>query len=120
MTTVIHELPQWAIAFRGKGGTPAVYPYDQWFDGRVHLLIRGVDFRMSRYQMASVIRKQAERRKVVLSTIAHREAEGDEFICVQADPDDSPPVWTDREIEDNARLYGPMPRPVTQPGRVSY
>ena len=77
MAEILDRMPHWV-----RQGRREVYPYDEWFDGQVWLLTRGVDFAQDRRGMASRIRSAAKARGFLVS-IGHREMpNGAEVIVV--------------------------------------
>jgi len=70
-------MPNWV-----RQGRRETYPYDEWFDGQVRMLTRGVDFAQDRRGMAHRIRSAARARDFLVS-IGHREMpNGTEVIVV--------------------------------------
>ena len=67
MAEILDRMPTWV-----RQGRREVYPYDEWFDGQVRMLTRGVDFVQDRRGMASRIRSAAKARGFLVS-IGHRE-----------------------------------------------
>ena len=78
MAEVLEKLPSWA-----KRGRRTIYPYDQWFDGQVWLLTRGIDFVQERRGMATRIRSISKHRGLKI-TVSHRELpNGAEVVVVK-------------------------------------
>jgi hypothetical protein len=73
MSTVVGSLP-------AKGVGIAVYPWDEWFDGRAHALRRGVDFHCAPSDFAPRVHTAARRRGLRVSTRWH----GDELTLQAA------------------------------------
>ncbi len=79
MAEVLDQLPMWA-----RQGRREKYPYDEWFDGQVWLLTRGVDFVQERGGMTHRIRRSAAKRNLKV-TVAHCQMPtGAEVIVVKA------------------------------------
>ena len=77
MAEILDRMPTWV-----RQGRREVYPYDEWFDGQVRWLTRGVDFVQERRGMAARIRSAAKTRSFAVS-IGHREMpHGAEVIVV--------------------------------------
>jgi len=51
-----------------RRGRPPIYPWDEWFDGQVHVLQQGVDFTPEPYVMQRAIGVQARRRGLPIAT----------------------------------------------------
>lgn len=91
MAEILNRMPHWV-----KQGRREIYPYDNWFDGRVWSLTRGVDFVQERRGMAARIRTAAKSRGIKLK-LGHREMpNGDEIIVLQALKTD--PGWINKSV----------------------
>ena len=77
MAEILDRMPHWV-----RQGRRETYPYDEWFDGQVRILTRGVDFAQDRRGMAARLRSAAKSRGFIV-TIGHREMpNGTEVIVV--------------------------------------
>ena len=54
MAEILDRMPHWV-----KQGRREIYPYDDWFDGQVWMLTRGVDFVQERRGMGARLRSAA-------------------------------------------------------------
>ena len=79
MSRVLEEMPGWAEGTRQ--GRREAYPYDKWFDGKVHELTSPEDFVQNIRTMAANIKRAAERRRIRVK-VAHN----GEVIIIKADP----------------------------------
>jgi len=52
-------------------GRPAIYPWDDWFDGQIWRLTRGEDYEIPTSGMMSYIRKMAAEREFDTSVYIH-------------------------------------------------
>ena len=77
MSRVLDEMPGWAEGARQ--GRREAYPYDEWFDGKVHELTSPEDFVQNIRTMAANIKRAAERRRIRVK-VAHN----GEVIIVKA------------------------------------
>ena len=73
MPFVLTGMPRWALKGRRES-----HPYDEWFDGKPRLFIRGEDFDIARRSMATRLRAAAKRRGLKV-TIAHRQYTKDDW-----------------------------------------
>ena len=78
MAEILEKMPHWA-----KQGRRETYPYDDWFDGQVWLLTRGVDFVQERRGMASRIRAAAQSRGLHLTCSQREMPNGTEVIAIK-------------------------------------
>ena len=62
MSRVLEEMPGWAEGDRQ--GRREAYPYDEWFDGKVHELTSPEDFVQNIRTMTANIKRAAERRRI--------------------------------------------------------
>jgi len=67
MAEILDRMPIWV-----RQGRREEFPYDEWFDGQIWMLTRGVDFTQERRGMASRCRHAAKTRNINVS-IGHRE-----------------------------------------------
>ena len=77
MSRVLEEMPGWAEGTRQ--GRREAYPYDKWFDGKVHELTSPEDFVQNIRTMTANIKRAAERRRIRVK-VAHN----GEVIIVKA------------------------------------
>ena len=62
MSQVVTEMP------RRAGGFPKKYPWELWFDGRIHLLEKGCDFTAPRKRFQQQVLIAARRRGATVTT----------------------------------------------------
>ena len=79
MSRVLEEMPGWADGDRQ--GRRESYPYDKWFDGKVHELTSPEDFVQNIRTMTANIKRAAERRRIRVK-VAHN----GEIIIIKAEP----------------------------------
>lgn len=58
---------------RTPPGRPAIYPWDDWLDGRIWMIKQGEDFDSDINAMSEHIRRTAQRRGIVISVYMHDE-----------------------------------------------
>jgi len=78
MAEILDRMPAWA-----RRGRREIYPYDEWFDGQVWLLTRGVDFVQERRGMAHRIRSAAYNRGLRVSVNQRELPNGNEVIVIK-------------------------------------
>ena len=78
MAEILDKMPAWA-----KRGRREVYPYDEWFNGQVWLLTRGVDFVQERRGMSHRIRAAARNRGLRVSVSQREMPNGTEVIVIK-------------------------------------
>mgnify|MGYP001159921160 CR=1 FL=1 len=93
MSRVLEEMPGWAEGTRQ--GRREAYPYDKWFDGKVHELTSPEDFVQNIRTMAANIKRAAERRRIRVK-VAHN----GEIIIIKADPLHRARRFVDLDIAD--------------------
>jgi hypothetical protein len=77
MAEVLDRMPIWV-----RQGRREQFPYDEWLDGQVWMLTRGVDFSQERRSMGARIRHAALKRGIEIS-VGHREMpNGTEVLVV--------------------------------------
>jgi hypothetical protein len=77
MAEILDRMPIWV-----RQGRREQFPYDEWLDGQVWMLTRGVDFAQERRSMGSRIRHAALKRGIDVS-VGHRELpNGTEILVV--------------------------------------
>ena len=90
MAEILDRMPHWV-----KQGRREIYPYDDWFDGQVWMLTRGVDFVQERRGMGARLRSAAKSRGTKVK-LGHREMpNGNEIIVLQALRD---PGWINKSV----------------------
>lgn len=85
MAKVLDAMPK-----KVSGKRSAVYPYDEWFDGRARELEAGVDFKSKARSLGNLLRMEASKRGLKISVYL----QGDNVFVqtVKAEPKPAAPT----------------------------
>lgn len=67
---------------RGRG-RPALYPWDQWTDGRIYEATRGTDYTNTTKAFVSTLRAHASRKKLRIKLDIRKTSNGREKVIFQ-------------------------------------